>query len=108
MDGIEINVDLYSSTEPIHNNVPVIITSNTTDGIACYNQSIELTCQAKGVNVTSYRWTSPTFKQAEVNTSIIVVATHDLVEYTCTVTDANGESGYSSVKVSSNGELICS
>ena len=82
------------------------ITSNATDGVACHNQSIELTCQAKGVNVTSYKWTSTTFKQAEVTASIIVMAKDDPVEYTCTVTDTNGESGHSSVIISSNGELI--
>ena len=83
------------------------ITSNATDGIACYNQSIELTCEAKGVNVTSYKWTSTMFKVAKVTASVTVVATHDLVEYTCTVTDTKGESGYSSVKISSNGKCIC-
>ena len=108
MDEIKINADLYSSTEPIHNNVPVTITSNVTDGIACYMQSINLTCQAKGVKVTNYAWKCSTFKIADTTTSLIVEAKHDLVEYTCIVTDANGESGYSSVKVSSNGELICS
>ena len=45
------------------------------------------------------------FKQAMETASIIVVATHDPVEYNCMVTDINGESGYSSVNICSNGEL---
>ena len=100
--------DFYSSSVVLSNNLPVMITSNITDhdGTICYNQSIQLTCRAYSVNITQYRWTSTTFEQAKETASITVVATHDPVEYKCTVTDANGESGYSSVNVSSNGEFL--
>ena len=82
----------------------VTITSNITNGVICYNQSIELICHTNGVNVTTYKWTSTKFKQAEETASITVTATDEPVEYYCTVTDANGKNGYSSVSISSNGE----
>lgn len=82
------------------------ITSNITDGNICYSQSIQLTCHAYGINVTQYKWTSTKFKQAMETASITVVATQDPVEYNCMVTNINGESGYSSVNISSNGEHI--
>ena len=90
----------------LFNNIPVTIVSNVTNGTVCYNQSIQLTCHANGTVVTHYNWTSTVFKQALETASITVVATHDPVEYKCMVTDINGESGYSSVNISSNGELI--
>lgn len=82
----------------------VTIISNITNGVICYNQSIELTCHTNGTNVTTYKWTSIKFKQAEETVSITVTATDDPVEYRCTVTDVNGKNGYSSVSISSNGE----
>ena len=88
----------------LSNNVLVTIKSN---GTVCYKQSVQLTCHAYGINVTQYKWTSTTFEQAKETASIMVVATHDPVEYKCTVTGTNGESGYSSVTVSSNGEFTC-
>ena len=89
------------------NDLSVTITSNITDGIICYNKSIELACHANdAVNVTTYKWTSTTFKQAQETASITVLATDDPVQYTCTVTDANGKSSYSSINISSNGELL--
>ena len=87
------------------NNLSVAITSNATDGIICYNKSIELTCHANGVNVTTYKWTSTEFRQIADTASITVMATDDPVQYTCTVTDVNGNNGNSSVNISSNGEF---
>ena len=89
----------------LFSNIPVTIVSNVTNGTVCYNQSIQLTCHANGTVVTHYNWTSTVFKQAMETASITVVATHDPVEYKCMVTYINGESGYSSVNISSNGEL---
>ena len=66
---------------------------------------MQLTCHAYSVNVNQYNWTSTLFKQAIETVSITVVATHDPVEYKCVVTDINGDSGYSSINISSNGEL---
>ena len=100
--------DLYSSPAVLSNNLPVMITSNITDhdGTICYNQSMQLTCHAYSVNITQCRWTSTMFEQAKETASITVVATHDPIEYKCTVTGTDGESGYSSVNVSSNGEFL--
>ena len=84
------------------------ITSNVTlhDGIVCYNQSIELTCHADGINVTMFKWMSSDKSiQSEHSTNITVIATNSLVEYTCTVSDINGNHGYSSVDILSNGKL---
>ena len=81
------------------------ITSNITDSI-CYNQSIVLTCNTNDINVTTYKWISTKSNQSEETTSITVIATDDPVEYTCIVSDSNGDiSGYSSVNISSNGKL---
>ena len=89
------------------NDLSATITSNVTDGIVCYNKSIELNCHANDtVNVTTYKWISSTFKQPQETASITVMATDDPVQYTCTVTDANGNIGYSSINISSNGELL--
>lgn len=82
------------------------ITSNVTDGTICYNQPVELTCHASGVDVTEYKWISTKFKQAEMTASITVMATDDSVEYICIVTDTDRQHGYSSVNISSNGKLI--
>ena len=84
------------------------ITSNITNGIICYNKSIELTCHANGVNITIYKWTSTTFKQAQETASVTVMATADPVQYICMVTDTNGNNGYSSVNISSNGKVLAS
>ena len=80
------------------------ITSDVHDGIICYNHLIRLTCHAYGTHVTQYKWTSTASKQART-ASIIVLATHDPIEYKCMVTGINSESGYSSVNISSNGEF---
>lgn len=82
------------------------ITSNVTD-VICYNQSVELTCCASGVNVMERKWISAKLKEPERTASIIVTATDNPVEYTCMVTDTNNDSGYSSVNISSNGKLTC-
>ena len=98
-------IHLCFPSTALFNNVPVTIVSNVTNGTVCYNQSIQLTCHANGTVVTHYNWTSTVFKQAIETASITVVATHDPIEYNCMVTDINDESGYSSVNISSNGEL---
>ena len=101
-------IDIYFPSAALSNNLPVMITFNITDhdGKICYNQSLQLTCHANTINVTQYSWISTTFEQAKDTASITVVATHDPVEYKCVVTGTNGESGYSSVNVSSNGEFL--
>ena len=98
-------LDLLSTASSTSNDVSVMITSNITDGIICYNKSIQLSCHANDANITTYKWTSPTFKQAQQTASITVIATADPVQYTCIVTDTRGNSGYSSVNISSNGEF---
>ena len=85
--------------------LPVRIASNATDKIVCYNQSVELTCHVDDIDVIEYKWTSTKLKQPKKTTSIIVIATDELVEYTCQVIGDNGKNGKSSVTVSSNGEL---
>ena len=88
---------------------PVTITSNVTlHGIICCNQSIELTCHADDINVTTYKWTASIGKsiQSEYSINITVLATDELVEYTCTVTDISDNYGYSSVYILSNGKLV--
>ena len=87
---------------------PVTITSNVTlhDGVICYNQPIELTCHASGINVTMYKWTSSKFSNLENSASITVIAKEDSVQYTCTVSDSNGDCGYFHVNVSSSGKKL--
>ena len=87
-------------------NLSVTITSNVTDGIICCNKAVQLTCHANDVNITAYKWTSSAFKEVKVTASITIIATDDPVGYTCTVTDSNGDNGYSSVNISSNGKLM--
>ena len=76
------------------------------DGGICYNQSIELTCHASDIRVTTYKWTSSKSNQSEETTSITVTATDDPVEYTCTANDSKGNSGHSSVNISSDGKRL--
>ena len=89
-------------------NLSVTITTNVTDGIICLNKSVQLTCHANVVNIATYNWTSTKFTHAEEAASITIIATDDPVGYTCTVTDTNGDTGYSSVNISSNGKLMAS
>lgn len=100
-----VNSSLYT-VPSTSNDLSVTITSNITNGIICYNKSIELTCRANDANISTYKWTSTTFKQAQETASITVIATADPVQYTCMVTDTDGNIGYSSVNISSNGELL--
>ena len=99
------NCGLFILHTASSNEFPVTITSNVTlHGIVCYNQSIELTCHAYGINVTMYKWMSSTGKFIQYYASIIVTVTDDLVEYTYTVTDNRGDHGYSSIDILSNGK----
>ena len=85
------------------------ITYNVTlhGGTLCYKQAIELACYADSVNATVYKWTSTSgSNQSEYSANITVIATDHLVEYTCMVTDSNGNHGYSSVSVQSDGKPI--
>lgn len=96
----------FCSFSALPDNISVTITSNVTNGIVCFNHSVELTCHANGrVNVTAYKWISTKSNQTETTSSIIVKATIDPVLYTCIVTGTKGENGYSSLNISSNGEL---
>ena len=66
----------------------MILCNTTHTGIISYNQPIELRCNAFSSNAV-YQWTSTKFKQPKVTGSIVVKATNDSVEYTCTVTGSN-------------------
>ena len=103
---IAIVIDLYFCTGL--SNLSVTITTNVTDGIICLNKSVQLTCHANIINIATYNWTSTKFTHAEEAASITIIATEDPVGYTCTVTDTDGDTGYSSVNISSNGKLMAS
>ena len=76
----------------------VTVTSNVTlhSGIICYNQLIELTCHASAINLTIYdKWTSSKSSQSEHSAGITVMAMEDSMQYTCMVSDSNGNCGTS-------------
>ena len=79
-----------------------------TNGICYYNPTVELVCHANTINVVEYKWTSAKFKHPEETANITVVATDDLVKYTCTVTDTNNNTGCSSISISINSKLKAS
>ena len=97
----------FSSTA-LSYNITVTITSNVTDGICSYNQPVELICHTNTVKVIEYKWTSTKFKHPEETANITVVATDDLVKYTCTVIDINNDTGCSSINISINRKLKAS
>ena len=99
---------LYLQTAASSELILVTISSNVNNGTTCYNQSVELTCHS---NLTTenvkYTWTSScdNFNQSDHSTTITAIATSDPVKYTCTVNSSNGNHGYSTVYISSNGKL---
>ena len=106
---ITVSDDFCFFSTALPYNISVTITSNITDGIICYsNQSVELSCHANSINVIQYKWTSTKFKHPEETANITIVATDDPVKYTCTVSDANNDTGYSSINISTNGKLEAS
>ena len=78
---------------------------NITDKIIHNNQPIQLTCHTdNNIENAMYSWTSIKFTQPQVTASITVVATNDLIQYTCTVSGTNAEDGYSSIYISATGK----
>ena len=70
--------------------------------MVCVNTTITLTCSAP--NATDFKWTTTgDYSGVTDNNTIVVIATPEIIQYTCTVTDGKGNIGTSSVTVVSNG-----
>ena len=70
------------------------------------SDSLILICDASNAIKPSYRWTSSDHLEIlDQNTSTIeVTVTPDSIQYNCTVTDSNGDTGFSTVFLDSNGQ----
>ena len=83
--------------------LPVIIRSDA-DSVVCVNSTITLTCVATGA--TDYKWTTSDHVINNNNTdSITVTATPEAIQYTCTATDDDGNTGTATTTVASNGKI---
>ena len=83
--------------------LPVTITSNTDSVICVVNATVTLTCHAP--NAIQYNWTTTGDANYEPtdDDTIVVIATPKPIQYTCTATDGDGNTGRSSATVVSNG-----
>ena len=85
--------------------LPVTIRSDA-NSVVCVNSTITLTCVATGA--TDYKWTTSNHVINNNNTdSITVTATPEAIQYTCTATDDDGNTGRATTTVTSNGMYCC-